>query len=150
MGSTAEPWRTEADEEWLARHRSNRFARIRRLLGRAGFGLADAVSQAELGPLGGAPRKPKLKTDDAEYSVIRPVAHGIAHMTIAAAMDPERCRRCGRAVEVHGMTRVGPDGERVNIGSIQECPHCGADSWQLRSHMPGVERFRRQARKTVL
>ena len=150
MGPIAETWRTEADEEWLARHRSNRFARIRRLFGGAA-GLADAISRAELGPLGGAPRKPKLKTDEAEYSVVRPVAHGIAHMTIAAATtDSQHCRRCGQTVEVHGMTQVGPDGERVNVGSIQECRHCGADSWQLRSHMPGVERFRRQARKTVL
>jgi hypothetical protein len=71
-------------------------------------------------------------------------------MVIATVMDPRHCRRCGQAVEVHGMTRVGPYGERVDVGSIQECRHCGADSWQLRSHMPAVERFRRQARKTVL
>jgi ribosomal protein L37E len=150
VGSTTEQWRTEADDEWLARHRSNRFAQIRRLLGGTGGLLAGAVSEAELGPFRGAPRKPKLKTDEAEYSVIRPVAHGIAHMTIATVMDPQHCRRCGQTVEVHGMTRVGPDGERVDVGSVQECRRCGADSWQLRSHMPAVERFRRQARKTVL
>jgi ribosomal protein L37E len=150
VGSTAEPWRTEADDEWLARHRSNRFARIRRMFGGGAAELAGAVSEAELGPFRGAPRKPKLKTEEAEYSVIRPVERGIAHMAIAATVDPQHCRRCGQAVQVHGMTRVGPDGERANVGSIQECGHCGADSWQLRSHMPAVERFRRQARKTVL
>jgi hypothetical protein len=150
VGSSTEQWRTEADDEWLARHRSNRFAQIRRLFGGRGALLAGAVSEAELGPFRGAPRKPKLKTDEAEYSVIRPVAHGIAHLQIATLMDPDYCRRCGQAVQVHGMTRVGPDGERINVGSVQECRHCGADSWQLRSHMPAVERFRRQARKTVL
>ncbi len=151
MGSTTEPWRTEADEEWLARHRSNRFERIRRWFGDSGAGIAGAISQAELGPFGGAPRKPKLKQENAEYSHVRPVSRGIAHTTIAAAAtDPEHCRQCGQPVEVHDVNTVGPDGERVNVGSIQQCDHCGADSWQLRSHMPAVERFRRQARKTVL
>lgn len=149
MGSTAEPWRIEADEEWLDRHRSNRFERIRRMFGGSGASLAGAMSQAELGPFGGAPRKPKLKHETAEYSVVRPVSLGISHLTVAAA-EPGHCRRCGQPVEVHGVNRVGPDGERINVGSLQQCAHCGADSWQLRSHMPAVERFRRQARKTVL
>ena len=55
----ATKWRVEADDEWLATHSSDSFQRLRRR-SRLLRGLAEAMSNAELGPLGGAPRRPQL------------------------------------------------------------------------------------------
>lgn len=144
----AEQWRTEADDEWLSTRRSDTMARVRRMV--PGFGwMADAVSQAELGPLGGAPRKPKLKNEDKEYSVVKPVEQLVSYTTVHL-VDPQMCHRCGRPVETLGLAQVSQDGERTTAGSVRQCRHCGADSWMLRSRMPAVERARRTARKTVL
>src|SRR6266545_3892453 len=101
----ADDWRVEADDGWLAAHSSNSFARIRRRL--SSFGrLADAVSQAELGPYGGTPRNPRLKIGGKAYSVVRYAEHGISHT--AVSVDLERCRRCGALlVETHRLIQVG-------------------------------------------
>jgi ribosomal protein L37E len=144
----ADQWRIEADDEWLSTRRSTAMSRLHRLL--PGFGgFADAVSKAELGPLGGAPRKPKLKNEDKEYSVVRPVEQLVSHTTVHL-VDPQQCRRCGRPVETLGLTQVDQFGERTTAGAVRQCRHCGADSWMLRSRMPAIERARRTARKTVL
>lgn len=144
----AEQWRTEADDEWLSTRRSNALDRLRHLIPGLG-GLADAVSNAELGPLAGAPRKPKLKNEDKDYSVVRPVEQLVSYTTVHV-VDPQVCRRCGRPVETLALAQVDQDGERITAGSVRQCRHCGADSWMLRSRMPAVERARRTARKTVL
>lgn len=143
-----EEWRTEADDAWLATRRSSRFARLRRMLGPFS-GIADAVSHAELGPFGGAPRKPKLKNQDKEYSVVRPAEHHVSH-TIVSVVDPEHCRRCGEPTEAYGVNRVDEDGERETVGVLRQCRHCGADSWMLYSRMPAAERARQRGRKVVL
>ncbi len=143
-----EEWRTEADDAWLATHRSNRMARLPNVFG--GWSkLADAISHAELGPFGGAPRKPKLKNENKDYSVVRPAERLYSHTTVAT-VDPQRCRRCGEPAETYGVTRVDADGERVTAGVVRQCPHCGADSWMLYSRMPKAVRARRRARKIVL
>jgi len=141
-------WRTEADDAWLATRRSNRLARLRRVFGSLS-GVADAISQAELGPFGGAPRKPKLRSEDKDYSVVRPAEHHVSH-TIVSAADPLRCRRCGEPVEAYGVNRVDEDGDRETVGVLPHCRRCGADSWMLYSRMPGAERARRRGRKVVL
>ena len=144
----AEQWRTEADDEWLSTRRSNAMSRLQRFFPGLRW-IGDSVSQAELGPLGGAPRKPKLKHEGSEYSVVRPVEQLVSHTTVHL-IDPRTCRRCGRPVETLGLAQVDQFGERTTAGSVTQCRHCGADSWMLRSRMPAIERARRTARKTVL
>lgn len=148
MADGSGAWRVEADDEWLAAHSSANFERIRRRL--RGFGrMADAVSLAELGPYGGAPRNPKLKIGGKAYAVVRYAMHSISHTTITVDLD--RCRRCGRLLEErHALTCVDERGHRVVVGSVRTCRRCQAESWMFHSGMPSVGRARRVARKVVL
>jgi hypothetical protein len=143
----ANEWRVEADDEWLATHSSDTFQRLRRrtrLLG----GLGDAMSNAELGPFGGAPRKPQLKVGGKDYSVVRYADHHLSYTVIQ--VDPVVCRRCGAAVaERHLIARMA-DGVRSTVGSVRMCRNCQAESWLFRSHMPATRRARRWGRKVVL
>ncbi len=145
-----EVWRAEADDAWLAAHRSTFMTRLRRrfrLLGSVG----GAVSNAETGPYGGAPRNPKLKVDDGNkaYAVVRYTTNQIAYT--ATSVNPDECRRCGGPlVEKHEITRVEEEGVRVAVGSVRTCRSCQSESWLLRSRMPAVIRARVAARKVVL
>jgi hypothetical protein len=144
----AEQWRIEADDEWLATHSSTNLARLRRRFRRFGA-LGDAISHAELGPLGGAPRRPRLKVGGRSYSYVRYVESHIAYT--AVQVDLRRCRRCGRRLtEVHRMTSVDEDGVRVVVGAARACRHCQIDSWLFFSRMPAVGRARTRDRKVVL
>src|SRR3954452_20820394 len=60
MGRPDDSWRVEADDEWLAGHRSQTMGRFHRRFSRI-LTVGDAVSQAELGPFAGAPRSPQLR-----------------------------------------------------------------------------------------
>lgn len=142
-----EQWRTEADPEWLARHRSDSFARIRRRVMGVGR-LADAMSHAELGPFGGAPRRPELKIGGATYSSVRYATHRITYTTIHVYL--QRCRRCGAVVEAHRLVYVREDGARRAIGSLRVCRTCQANSWLFYSRMPATTRARTWARKVVI
>lgn len=144
----AESWRIEADDEWLAAHRSDNFDRLRRRL--RGLGrFADAISNAELGPFAGAPRRPRLKVGGKAYAVVRYAEHHMSHTTIR--MDLSRCRRCGRRLEEqHAMTVVREDGTRIAVGTVRVCRRCQAESWMFTSGMPSVARARRAYRKVVL
>jgi hypothetical protein len=145
---TAEGWRTEADDEWLATRRSTSFARMRKRLQRLGL-LGEAVSEAELGPFGGAPRRPALKIGGKAYAVVRYAEHRIAYTTVR--VDLLRCRRCGhRLVESHRILFVGGDGGRQQVGTVRACRRCEADSWLFTSRMPGTVRARTWGRKVVL
>jgi hypothetical protein len=140
-------WRTEADEEWLRRHRSANFARMRkRFRGLGGF--ADAMSYAELGPFGGAPRRPQLKIEGAKYSTVRYTTHRIAYTTIHVYL--QRCRRCGRVVESHRVVYIREDGDRKVVGTLQVCRRCELNSWMFYSRMPATNRARAWGRKVVL
>ncbi len=148
MSALAERWRVEADDEWLAGHRSDTFARMRRRLRRLGA-LSDAVSQAEMGPYGGAPRNPRLKVGGRAYAVIRYTTHHIVYTTIE--IDPGRCRRCGRRmVEVHRIVCARGDAGRAAVGTVRTCRSCQADSWLFWSRMPATTRARTTDRKVVL
>jgi hypothetical protein len=143
-----EPWRTEADEEWLAAHSSDSFARVRRALGRVGLGggLGEAVSQAELGPFGGAPRNPPLRLESKGYSTIRPAAQKYAHTVVQ--VDTEPCRRCGaEPATAQRVTCVREDGARVVVGTVRLCAACQAP---YESPMPATARARERARRVVL
>jgi hypothetical protein len=141
-------WRTEADDEWLAAHRSDNFARMRRRLKQLGL-VGDAVSNAEMGPFGGSPRKPQLKIGGKAYAVVRYVEHRISYTTISVELD--RCPRCGSPLaERHRLVRVGPEGGRTIVGVIRACRRCDATSWLFRSRMPASRRGRRRDRKAVL
>jgi hypothetical protein len=140
-------WRTEADEEWLIRHRSANFARMRKRFRRIG-GFADAISYAELGPFGGAPRRPQLKIEGAKYSTVRYTTHRIAYTTIRVYLRP--CRRCGRLAESHRVVYIREDGGRKVVGTLEVCRRCQANSWLFYSRMPATSRARTWARKVVL
>jgi hypothetical protein len=143
-------WRVEADAEWLADHRSDTFARVRQLLGRAGAGtFAGAVSLAELGPFGGAPRNPRLRLDRAAYATVRPAEARYAHTVLAVETAP--CRRCGRApATAQRITCVRESGARVVVGTVRLCAACQGDSWRFVSHMPRAEDARERSRRVVL
>jgi hypothetical protein len=146
-GPPDDEWRTEADEDWLRHHRSDNFARMRKRL-RALGKFSDAVSHAELGPFGGAPRKPQLKIEGAKYANVRYTAHRVAYTTIHVYL--QRCRRCGAEVESHRVIYVAEDGGRKVVGALQVCRRCQANSWMFYSRMPAVVQARGWARKVVL
>ncbi len=146
-GLPGDDWRTEADEEWLIRHRSANFARMRKRVRGIG-GFADAVSHAELGPFGGAPRRPQLKIEGAKYSSVRYTTHRIAYTTIHVYL--QRCRRCGQVVESHRVVYIREDGDRKVVGTLQVCRRCALNSWMFYSRMPSTNRARAWARKVVL
>jgi hypothetical protein len=140
-------WRVEADDEWLAAHSSNTFQRLRRRT-RLLSGLGEAMSNAELGPFGGAPRRPQLKIGGRTYSVVRYVQHVYAYTVIQ--VDPVRCDRCGCDVaEQHRIRFVRP-GAAVPIAMVRMCRSCQADAWLFHSRMPAVARARAIGRKVVL
>ena len=144
----AEEWRREADDDWLAARRSANFERLRRRVRLLG-GLAEGMSNAELGPFGGAPRRPQLRIGGKTYAVVRYATHHIAYTTIQ--VDPGVCRRCGqRLVEVHRIVYVRGSDTRTTVGTVRTCRRCQADSWVFFSRMPTVIRVRQVARKIVL
>jgi hypothetical protein len=148
-----ESWRVEADDEWLAAHKSSNFAKFRQKLANLGLlGLGEAASGAApalLGPMAGAPRRPQLKIGGKAYAVVRYAEHRISYTTIA--LDIERCRRCGyRLVHVHRITMVRENGTRRVVGTVRMCRRCKANSWLFFSRMPTVERARERARRVVL
>jgi hypothetical protein len=145
---SADGWRVEADDEWLARHRSDTFGRLRRRLRRFGL-VADAVSQAELGPFGGAPRNPQLKIGTKAYSVVRYAPHRITYT--AVQVDLENCGRCGgRMVESHRLMCVREGDVRIRVGVVRMCRRCHAGAWLFHSRMPHTARARAVAGKVVL
>jgi hypothetical protein len=143
----ATKWRIEADDEWLATHSSDTFQRLRRR-SRLLRGLAEAMSNAELGPLGGAPRRPQLKVGGRAYSVVRYAEHHYSYTVIQ--VDPVRCDLCGCEVaEQHTIRYLGV-GIRVPIASVRMCRSCQADAWLFHSRMPAARRARAIGRKVVL
>lgn len=140
-------WRIEADDEWLAAHSSDTFQRLRRRT-RLMAGLAEATSNAELGPFGGAPRRPVLRIGRKDYSVVRYADHHLSYTVIQ--VDPVECRRCGmKMAERHLIGRLA-DGVRTTVGAVRMCRNCQAEAWLFHSHMPAARRARRQGRKVVL
>jgi hypothetical protein len=145
---TGEAWRVEADDEWLAAHKSDTFARLRRKFARFGL-FGEAFSNAETGPFGGAPRNPRLKLGGKTYAVVRYAEHRISYTAIL--LDVQRCRRCGlRLVHVHRIKTINEDGSRRVVGTVRMCRRCRSNSWLFFSRMPAVERARETARKVVL
>jgi hypothetical protein len=144
----SEQWRVEADDEWLAAHRSTVMAQFRRRFRRMS-GLAGAVSNAEMGPYGGAPRNPTLKLGGKTYAVVRYVHHRIAYTAINVELHP--CESCGREIaELDRVVAVRESGGRVTVGSIRMCRACQGDSWMFRSRMPAIARARQRSRKIAL
>ena len=143
-------WRNEADDEWLASHRSTFMRRLReRFRGLAA--ISGAVSNAEMGPYGGAPRNPKLKTDEGNkaYSMVRYTTEHVAYT--ATATDTNACRRCGEPLaETHELHYVRGEELDVPVGAIRTCERCQTNSWMLRSNMPRAEQARATARRNVV
>ena len=144
----AREWRVEADDEWLAEHRSNAMRRFRRRFAALG-GVGGAVSEAETGPFAGAPRRPRLRTGGKTYAYVRYTTEWIAYTSIR--VDPDRCRWCGRRMaEAYRIGNTVGDDEPVPVGTVWMCRSCQADSWSFRSRMPATIRARERDRKVVL
>jgi hypothetical protein len=140
-------WRVEADDEWLATHSSDTFQRLRRRA-RLFAGLGEAMSNAELGPFGGTPRRPVLKIGGRAYSFVRYADHHLTYTTIQ--VEPDTCRHCGRELaERHRVEYVRGD-TRESVAVVRMCRACHAGAWLFHSHMPSTARARRAARKVVL
>src|SRR2546430_17105501 len=82
-------WRREADDEWLDAHRSANFERLRRRLRLLG-GMAEAMSNAGLGPPGGAPRRPRLMIGGRTYALGPSPPHRIRGATAPRHPGPVR------------------------------------------------------------
>jgi hypothetical protein len=143
----ANGWRIEADDEWLAAHSSTTFQRLRRRT-RLMAGLADAMSNSELGPFGGAPRRPVLKIGSKAYSVVRYADHHLSYTVIQ--VDPVECRRCGAAMAERHLVGRYSGGLRTTVGAVRMCRNCQAEAWLFHSHMPTTRRARAWGRKVVL
>jgi hypothetical protein len=148
MSAPGDDWRIEAGEEWLAAHSSQAMSRLNKRLRRMGV-VGDAVSMAELGPFGGAPRKPNLHPGPKRYSVVRFVVATYSYTAISVEL--ERCGRCGGSfLEVHRALRVREDGAPAVIGEVRMCRGCQRESWMFHSHMPTTAKRRLTSRKVVL
>jgi hypothetical protein len=140
-------WRVEADDEWLASHSSDNFARMRR---RARLGLGDAISNSVLaGTVFSPQRNPKLRF---EKSFTEQIRYAERHYSYTAInVDLRQCRMCGRRSRVtHNIAMVGADGRRTIVGEIYRCRSCHADSWMFRSRMPRTRAGLARDRKVVL
>ena len=144
-----EPWRTEADDEWLAAHSGDAFARIRRVFNPLAGG-ADAVSHSALNSIfGGAPRNPQLKVKDVTAEQVRYAEQHYSYT--ACQIDLGACRRCGNVLEErHRLLFVDPHGNRHQIGQARACRNCAAESWLFTSHMPGARRLAASRAKIAL
>lgn len=137
-----EGWRTEADDAWHAGHRSTFFKRRRSK-------LFDAVSHAELGPFGGAPRRPTLKLTDKDYSHVRYAERHFSYTTIH--VDLLDCRICGRrTLEQHRLMMRSADGTQFPVGQVRKCRRCHRESWLFTAHGPHTVAARRRDAKVVL
>ena len=140
--STSEPWRVEADDQWHAAHRSTFFKRRRSR-------LVNAISNAELGPFGGAPRRPTLKLTDKDYSHVRYAERHFAYTSIQ--VDLLECRGCGYLLlEQHRLLLRAADGTGRLVGHVRKCRRCHKESWLFTSHMPNTVAARRRDAKVVL
>lgn len=144
-----EPWRVEADDEWLASHSSDTFARVRRIFhpfARTG----DAISHSALGGiLGGAARNPELNVRGIVAAQVRYAEQQYAYTTTQVDLDV--CRRCGNTLEErHRLLLVDCDGGRRSVGAVRACRGCDTESWLLKSHMPSAHRLVAQRAKVVL
>jgi hypothetical protein len=137
----------EADEAWLAEHRSDTFARLRR---RMPLRLGEAVSNSVLnGTIFSTPRNPRLKLYGHRTEQIRYAESQYAYTAIA--MDLGRCRVCGQALlTTHRIVLVGGDGRRTRVGQVTRCRRCHSGSWMFQSRMPSVLAARRRDQKVVL
>ncbi|MEV4757708.1 hypothetical protein AB0J86_21700 [Micromonospora sp. NPDC049559] len=144
-----EVWRAEADDRWLAERRSGLMGWLRRRFRLLG-GVAGAVSHADTGPYAGAPRNPRLGTgDEKTYSTVRYSTNQVTNSRTVA--DSDKCRRCGEPlVERHQLEYAQDGRSAVPVGAVRVCRGCQADSWLLRSRMPGASRARDVARKNVV
>jgi hypothetical protein len=150
LGDPREPWRREADDEWLTTHHGETFATLRSYLRPfIGATIGDALSRSELaGVLLSPPRNPPLgrpsRTEQVRYA-----EQHYAYTTIQ--VDLALCRICGsRLQERHRVWFVRANGLRRTIGEVRMCRSCQADSWMFRSRMLSAEDARTRGDKVVL
>lgn len=148
-GADWEPWRVEADDDWLLSHSTDSFARIRRVF-HPFSGAGDAVSHSVLGGmLGSTPRNPDLNVKGVQAEQIRYAEKHYAYTTTQVELHV--CRRCDhRLQERHRLLVVAPDGQRAEVGQARACRACDAGSWMFVSHMPRARRRRTELAKIVL
>ena len=129
-------------------HRSQVFATLLIKMG-YGQGIAGAVSNADLGPLGGAPRNPNLATGKKEYSSVRYAEQQYSYTTIV--VTHRYCPRCGRYTqEKHSMELYDAEhGEQYKVGHLKVCSHCDREHWMFVSRMPTSVAMRHQRARSV-
>lgn len=137
------------NEEPIQEHRSRVFATF---LAKFGYsGIAGAVSGADIGILGGAPRNPNLKPGQGSDSSYVRHAEGQYTFTMVHVQDhPGYCPQCGSWAyesaeltvhhEVRGLERVG---------NVKACRKCQSESWMFVSHMPHAIAARERDRKVI-
>jgi hypothetical protein len=101
-----------------------------------GQGIADAVSNAGIGFLGGAPRNPDLSTGKPEYSTVRYAEKQYNYTTVV--VTHRYCPRCGHfSEEKHTLELVNSEeNQRTKVGHVRACAYCDKDHWLFVSHMP--------------
>ena len=128
-------------------HRSQVFAKLLLKFG-YGRGIADAVSNAGLSFLGGAPRNPDLSTGKPEYSTIRYAEKQYSYTTIV--VTHRYCPRCGRfSEEKYSLELVNMNDEHVKVGHVRVCSHCDKEHWMFVSRMPGSVAMRQMRARSV-
>ena len=132
-------------------HRSQAFEHMARIAAGLGVQLSfgQAVSQAGLSFLGGAPRNPNLKPGAGpEYSTVRIAEGEFSYTTIGLQRD--YCSRCGRAtLERHTMEVHHEASGVTKLGHVEGCSYCDRDGWMFKTHGPWTEAARKRAEKTV-
>ena len=129
-------------------HRSQVFSTLLSKWG-YGQGIADAVSNAGLGFLGGAPRNPDLSGKGAAYSTVRYAEQQYNYATVVVTQS--YCSRCGRYTsEKHSLELVDVENqERLKVGHLKKCKYCDRSHWLFVSHMPSSVSMRTMRARSV-
>jgi hypothetical protein len=111
--------------------------------------MGNAISEAGISFLGGAPRNPNLKPGKgSEYSTIRQAESLYAYTNVYTTRH--YCSRCGRdTLERHSLELREPDQPIQIIGYVESCSSCDADSWMFVCHGPRTTAARKRDRKVV-
>jgi hypothetical protein len=141
-------WVHRPEPDPALQHRSQVFARVLSSFG-FGQGIAHAVSNSDIGFLGGAPRNPDLSAKGRAYSTVRYAEQEYAYTVVV--VSNHYCPRCGRyTVEKHSMELRDSRRPAVKIGHVKKCNHCDRESWLFSSQMGRARTMRAMREKSVL
>lgn len=120
-------------------HRSQVFSKLLTKLGYSN--IASAISSADIGILGGAPRNPDLKPGKGSESSYVRYAEGQYSYTMIQLQTELLCRVCGKwQVEYHKFELHHAEDGVKTLGFVRMCRQCQKDSWLFTS--PHAQRRR--------